>query len=369
MRMFSHLCSRTGGATLRLKLAAALLILFAAGCGGNSESDVDAAAVAEPTNTETPSPSPEPTAIPDPTATVDPTPVPEPTATAEPTAEPEPAPTTEPEPTAEPESGAEADAQDDSFVACVEASPRVSEDLRVKFADLDERSAGLADALSTEGPLIAEELQLLAKVLSDCGLTDDLAVAMGLPGEEGIGVNRCMDQALQGDNGGAFLIGLLAMGEERPVPEAQRQVFVDQMNECAGPEFFSGTVIAAFASEPEMADIMDVECVRETLLASDFVDTMWQAMAEDPQAASFYAYGEKFGEDELLGCISMGGAIALAASQDGVDLSAETIGCIDTEIAEQDLIAQIESGAVSEAALSIVMIDCMTPEEFEAMGG
>lgn len=326
---------------------------------------------------------------PTPTVAVAPTEVPAEPATA--VAEPEPSPT--PEPESEPESSeatesteASSDPDDDgltsdslnsllgtspttadldpSEVACiVEAlagddtlTELATNDTDFDALSVDQQADVMVAAFDCAPDAIAEEFSSFAG-------DDDAA----LPPE----VAECFVEAMSSDNPERrdVIIGFTSLGAERPVPEDSRESVVDTLVDCIDGDAMSQLLTDELLSDPDLAPAVDVDCVGGNF-GGETMRPMWEALVDNPGADFDQLDAEQMGPllDAIFGCISFGRVIAAEAAADGVDLSEDTIACIDVAMADIDIAKLIETGEGAEQ-IGGAMLGCLSPEELQAIGG
>lgn len=318
---------------VRVVLVIVVLALGATSCSSSTAGieaagdDSDAAAAVD----EAPATA-EPTATTAPTATAEP----EPTEVPEPTPEP----TEVPEPTAEP-----AETESES-VACLERLAAGDGELLVALADSD------TDSLSA---LDDEQLDKLATFSVDCGIveeslgtTDDVTVALAVP---------CLNELLVSEGGGRLFVALAALGEQVPVPEALRPLFVDSMDDCLGASVMADAIVGEAELDPAMVGVFDRDCLEREFEETGSIRAIWEQVAEDPQVDANNA-GAEAAVGPTVRCASMGAIIAAAAAEEGVDLGPETIACIDEKAQSIDM-----TDAAAEDDFGVAMLSCMSEDE------
>ncbi len=201
------------------------------------------------------------------------------------------------------------------------------------------------------------------------GFTENLADAQPVMGAE---LGGCLVDRLDRSNPDRrkVLMGFAALGEEEPLPPDAEKALIDTISTCVPGPVFAEWLIAEFADEPQMADVIDTTCVR-TAFPDETVRQFWEATVSaggsmddvDPEATAPLM-------NALFSCMSMGRIVADQMAADGIDLSDETIACIDAEMADENLAAMMSgSDAEGEARVTAILIGCLSPEELAGLGG
>lgn len=331
-----------------------LLALLVASCGSSS---VDVTALRDAVEDEESQPTPEPTATSVPTATVAPTATAVPTATSTPeaTATPEPTSTTAP---------VVDSVFADEFASCVIESNALDGDTVLLLAEFEE---GTASAIA--GAATPEQTDQIAKAAAQCGFADEFAFNIDLPVDVAADVATCVGDRLDAEGGGALFFGISSFVASEQIPEAAKAGFIDGMTTCVDADAFGDVIFEELIADPQLGSMMDIDCMADLLQTSDFVPEMWRQAADDPAGFSFEEYGYQFGAGPALRCVSMGGMIALAAAEEGVEIGDETIACIDAELEASNFAERLANGEVTEEGASVVMLECMSAEELEAFVG
>lgn len=305
------------------------------------------------------------------TDAADPTPVPTPTAAAEPT----------------PETAASMSSDEDNQAAAMLERSSLGDDLSPsEIACVVKGLAGqpdlLANAISgTEFEDLALDDKVdTALIAMDCapdaaasqfteGFTDRMTEDQPEMGEE---LGECLVGQLSSENPDRreVLLGFATLGDDLPVPAEAEDALVESISLCVPGPVFAEWVIAEFADDPQMASAIDAECIR-TAFPEETIRQFWGAMVTgggsmddvDPEATGPLM-------NALFSCMSMGRIMADQAAQDGIELSEETIACIDTEMADEDLAAMMAGNdAAGEARITAILIGCLSPEELAGLGG
>ena len=303
-------------------------------------------------------------------------PVPTVTPTAEPTAVPEPTATAVPEP-----------ADDEAAVATAmleqsELGDNLSPtEIACVVKGLAQEPNLLANAISgTDFDTLELDDQVdTALIALDCApeaaaaqftqsFTDDFSQAQPTMGME---LGDCLVAQLAAENPHRrnVLLGFATLGEDLPVPPEAEGALVDSISTCVPGPVFAEWLIAEFADDPAMANAIDTACIRDAF-PDETIRQFWGAMVSeggsmdgvDPEATAPLM-------NALFSCMSMGQIMADKAASDGVEISDETIACIDEGMAGQDLAAMMDApDAESEAEFTAIVINCLTPEELAGLG-
>lgn len=316
------------------------------------ESDTDAGDAAD---------AAEPTAVP----------TPEPTATAEPT--PGPADDVSDEESSEATAMLERSSLGDdlspSEIACVVKGLAGQPDLlanAISGTDFDELP--LDDQVDTA--LIAMDCapEAAASQFTD-GFTNRMTQAQPEMSDE---LGECLVGQLSADNPARreVMIGFASLGEDLPVPAEAEEALVDSISLCVPGPVFAEWLIAEFADDPQMANAIDTECIRSAF-PDETIRQFWGAMvSQGGSMDDVDAEATAPLMNALFSCLSMGQIMADQAAQDGIDLSDETITCIDTEMADEDLAAMMSGNdPAGEARVTSILIGCLSPEELAGLGG
>jgi len=321
---------------VRVIVVAMVLGLVAASCASSSAEvealspadEVAAGDEVEPTTVEPT--TVEPTRVP--TATEVPAPTPEPTA--------------ESEPTAEVESVVEA-----ALVQCLARSAAGEAELiRVLLLDSAESYEQVND----------DQLNKLAANAADCRLVE---AALGDDDEADVWVSvDCLNEQLTSGTGGRLLVALSLLGQEQPVPEPLRPSFVDAMDSCLDAEAVADLMITGVEQDPMLAGAADRDCFVDSFEGSDSVRAIWEQLASDPtQPDLALLAAESLGVEAALTCISAGTMVVAAAAEAGVEISEDSIACID------EAVSDINPADFSEEEAGIAMFTCFTEDELAAL--
>lgn len=165
------------------------------------------------------------------------------------------------------------------------------------------------------------------------------------------------------------LVGLAALGSGQSAPEFAQGPVVDAMVRCFPGSFFGRLVTAEALANPALALALDVACV-DTEFDEASMRPLWELLVQNP-SLDFGALDPAATDpliDAVFTCISFGRVVAAQASSTGIDISDATIDCIDRRLEGVDLVAELDATEGSSAT-RIAVIECLTPEEREAMGG
>jgi len=326
-------------------LVVVLFLLIGAGSCSSSSATVEAASGSDETSgaSET-----EPVAVPtaEPSSTPPPTAAPEPTESPEPTAELEPD-----EPVADDAETevAPAEADDELSAAFVECLARSA------AGDADLLEALIRDPAESYGEIDDAQLDTLAANAVECRFLEEaLGPDDSLP---------CLNEQLTSDNGGRLLVALSSVAQERPVPEPLRPLFVDAMDGCHGAEAMADLILAEAESDPAMASAFDRDCLVSEFEQSGSMRTIWEQVAVDPTQMEGAAFdvGAEIAISATINCGSMGSVMAAAAAEEGLELSEESIACIDESAEGLDLTD------ATEEDFGIAMLACLSQDELGAL--
>lgn len=372
---------RRGGLRAAVSVAAILLV-FATACGGGDTDTIEDSAsavsigdeddtVVEETDVDEPAdePEPDPTDAPEPTAV--PTDIPEPTAVPEPTQVPEP---TE-EPTEEPTDG-----------ALTEAEQLAALDRAAEAFD-EEIGACLISTIAVDNPellrqlLVTDNLSALpfddqaaiAGAALDCdpeGITELFNAAGAIGSEDGLpeSFGPCLTEQLR--QSPAALVGVIALGEEVPIPPEAQDPLIDTMTTCINGEVFSDMMVAEFNADPELAGLLDEPCLRAAF-NDETTRNLWTIFITDPNVDFDNSPEiEAILGAPLINCISLGAAFKAQAALDGWELSDSSADCLDDTLRESGALdALAQGGQPDEAVLGGAIFSCLTPDEIVSIAG
>lgn len=341
----------------------AALVFVVAGCSTSTtvnqsdDSSADAAAAtAEPAATATPAPEP--------------TPEPEPTAEPDPTATPEPEPTEAPEAAAgDTDAGSDLDTAADRLVEQFDQE-LTGDEMACLFSALGDDAELAAAAMGDRfDDLPIEQRADLTTVMFECAPeTTAASFSEALSGGAGTDlppeISECLvDSMTTAPDKRDIIIGFVALGDEQPVPEPSQAPLIETMVTC----FPGSALIEAGASDmvadPVFEEAMDLECLGDRL-DGETMRPIWTALVENP-GADFEELEPESIEPMMNGmfsCMSFGRVIAAEAAADGVELSEETVACIDTDLAELDFFQAMNDPAAQQD-IGLAVLGCLSPEE------
>lgn len=303
-----------------------------------------------------------------------------PTEEPEPTATPAPEPTAAPEPTEVPEATA-VPVPETGSTDLNEAAERLAGefDNELTGAEMACVFAALGDDEALAGSVLGSDFEDLPVdqqadltiVMFECApqataasfsaaLADD--DGNGLPPEVGECLVTSMTTSPERRD---IIIGFVALGDESAVPAPSQAPLVDTMVTC-----FPGAALleAGAIDDPVFAQAVDMDCLA-TALDGEAMRPVWTALVTNPQA-DFDELDQASIEPMMNGmfsCMSFGRVIAAEAADDGVDLSDDTVACIDTELADLNFVEAMNDQAAQQQ-IGIAVLGCLTPEEAAQMG-
>lgn len=246
------------------------------------------------------------------------------------------------------------------ILRCMRGDPRAEPDLLTALEDVD----AFLD-------LSFEQQQMFFEVISGCEGYPELVAAewarelarFGF--EAGPEVGECLAAAMAGEAGPLAFIGMVAWSEGRQPPESAREPMIDLHVEC----FPGSALAAAFLSGagPQAEGVIDSECIDSVVSDESFLRPIWETVADsverDPQELLTASA-------PLFTCLSLGKASSADfASITGVELSDQTISCIDAAAAELGFWEAALSGPNPENATQAVVFSCLTEEELALVPG
>jgi len=160
------------------------------------------------------------------------------------------------------------------------------------------------------------------------------------------------------------ILGFAALGAETAVPVDAQGPVVDTMVECIPGEVFAGAVSAIALEDPALGDALDISCLTEGL-DGEALRPMWQAMVSTPDVDFDDLSPEEVGPlfDAMFTCISFGQFMAADAE---IDLSPDSIACIDDSLFGPDIFAMMETGEGADEMTRAVRA-CLSPEELQQL--
>lgn len=359
-------------------IALALLALLATACSSSAEFTVTADE-STPEATETDDTAAEATSDPVPTPTAE-------EATAEPTEAPDAEPTATPDDEADLEAEAQAAAQSlfdlDSEIdlppdeeTCIVRELLASREALEIALGADD---GDFDALSTADKGVI--LDLAASCLSGqtiatlfvAGLTEEAdadGVSLDLEDE-----SACLAKALDDVDARRTLFSF-ALEIDAGDTSIDVQPLAALLTQCFGGELLGAAISSELESDPLFggagADVFSAECF--DALDPAAVEGFWIAALEAGASDSF---NEPEGPEDLaalaplLSCMNFGVLLREAFAADGLDISDATAECLDREIRAAGIFESIIAGEEpDEATIGIAILDCLSPEELEGLGG
>lgn len=349
-----------------------LLVVAAACSSGVTVSDDEAQADTPAENTADLGPTASPEA--DEVAEATPTAPPAPTAAPEPTAT--------PEPTAVPTPAVEVGLVEDVLLqssavasdveACLVAAALADEDLLEELRGLG-NTAGIGD-LSPEGA------DLVVDAAAGCMDGDDFAAVITDGFLRGVNSDLTNDPATGQCLAAAFgrpdqqrqfvEVSLLAA----EAPDEATDAVIAAMVECVPAQLwadaFSGVVVeqAALQDLPSGALLLDDPCVAELFGDEEFAQVFLSDVIRRSGADTGPAVAPAAAAP-LFGCINFGLLFAEVFAAQGVELSDETIGCLDTEARDAGLLERLAQGqAVDDVEVGVILLPCLTALELSQIG-
>jgi len=165
---------------------------------------------------------------------------------------------------------------------------------------------------------------------------------------------------------------MIAVAEENPPPEVAREPLVATLSNCVPALFVTDVLVAELTSDPTFVEAADLECIEARYSGSSLLDPMWAAYIDSPSVSFSDLPPEVitavFGP--FFECVSFGAVMAAEAASDGVDLSVESVACIDAGAASLGLFEKMLTGQeLDEDVVVPMVLGCLSPEELAAMVG
>ena len=272
---------------------------------------------------------------------------------------------TSPEPTATPPP-AEPQVDESPIAAVVVASAERWSDCVVDAAARNDAGAVLdAIAAATTTDLSSVQLNALAADSINCDVVTANLAATDL-GDHVDTAHSCLNAWLASSGGGSVFVGLTSIGWQQATPAWAQAHLVDALDSCFTGASFAADVLAVVAGNPSLVGAFDATCLATSFDNSGSLRGLAQSLANDPASATLYV---SLSDAWVLNCANVGQMVAAAAAADGVNLSAATISCIDTELATTGAVAALVAGTADTDAVGLATIACLTDAEASALLG
>ena len=165
-----------------------------------------------------------------------------------------------------------------------------------------------------------------------------------------------------------LISGFIALGNEAPVDIASRKPVVNTFAACVPASLFLDNFAAELVEDPTVAAGLDLPCL-ESGVNEATLRPMWEAWVTNPKQDVSELDGPAMEPliTVVFDCISFGQVIAAEAASGGVELSAGTIACIDSDVSTIAVADIMSADPVIQAAIGQVVVACLTPEELAAI--
>lgn len=157
----------------------------------------------------------------------------------------------------------------------------------------------------------------------------------------------------------------------QPAPDEAGRLFIDAMSTCVPPVIYTLGLLLDY-SGPSIAPTIDSSCIDEVHGPGSAAATAyWQGItfggfAEEGELTSLAT--DAMGP--IYSCVDPGMGFAAVADEAGVELSDETIACINDDIRElQPLELSLIGGSLEVGAFNGAIAECLSPFEVEALRG
>lgn len=199
-------------------------------------------------------------------------------------------------------------------------------------------------------------------------IADGYSAGLGsdLPPEAG----ECLAGAIASSpDRSAVVAGLAATRLGQGAPQASIEATTDVLVDCIGRYWVRVAIDEDIASNPEFFGAADFDCLATGTVDGELMRPLIAALVTDPDNVDDLGPLADRGVLELvMGCVSFGQLAATQAADAGVELSPESIECIDVTIAESGLASEIAAGQTDQTAINEVILGCMSEDELEASG-
>ncbi|MCP5025331.1 MAG: hypothetical protein GY929_03525 [Actinomycetia bacterium] len=241
----------------------------------------------------------------------------------------------------------------DLFAATVGLSPSAE----MTDLELDDQLALLELSVDCAGPELFGQF-----------MAEGFAEGSGMAPPDGM--SECFAAEFASSDGPPVMAGLVAVGNGVPANPKVRGPVIDALTECVPASFVTEAVVVELAADPTFEDAADLECIDLAYAEATTIEPLWAAyvdaptddFSDMPPEVAVAVFGP------LFNCISFGAVMAAEAAADGVDLSAQSVACIDQELAGAGLFEAILAGQEpDEAVLAAAILGCLTPEELLQM--
>ena len=249
-------------------------------------------------------------------------------------------------------------ADPDLLGAVIAAGPTAE----ISEMSVDDQVAAVSLGLSC---ITTEELSESIQANFDADLASD-----SLAGDAADCVSsRLTDRANPGRS--QLLLAFVAVGEDRPPTREQGDLLVALMVDCIDPAFLVDATLASVVDDPLLATALDRGCLDAAVGNDAYLEQFWELFVanadvefeELPPAQQATIIGP------FLECISFGTVIAASAAEDGVELSSESIACIDDALDTGALIDAFVTGVdFDETRLIGAVLPCLSLEELGSLG-
>jgi len=238
--------------------------------------------------------------------------------------------------------------------------------------DLVERAMAASDGGE---PVALEDQTELVVIAFDCAPEIFAGAFTGAVAIDSIelppGVVECFVLAMGPENPAQrqVILGLAALGNDQAAPSDAQTAVVDAMVQCFPASFFGAIITAEALADPTLAQALDPACIDEGF-GVETMRPLWELLVQNPEldfeALDPAATGPLV--DAVFDCLSFGRIIAGQAATAGVAISDSTVRCIDERLESVDLLAEVGANGDTSATRDAV-VECLTPDEREAMGG
>lgn len=228
-------------------------------------------------------------------------------------------------------------------------------------------TTALLDPIAASTPVDMTSLQLnaLAATAVNCNVVESSLRDTDLGGHVGT-AQACMNAWLESSGGGSVLVGLVSIGWAQATPAWAQQHLVGALSACFTGPSFAAEVTTVVAADPTLNGAFDATCLASSFDMVGPLRTFAQLLADNPSSATLSI---ELSDPWVLQCAHPGQMVAAAAAAEGVSLGSATVACIDAELINSGLVAQLLAGTADTDAVGVATIACLTNDEASALLG